>query len=76
VGEVARSWDPGADVERAVAALVDVGQNAARALIWLVIVVLPLVLGGALVAALGIGVARWLGPRLRREVGPPPQAPA
>jgi hypothetical protein len=77
VAEVAKSWDPGADVEKAVATLVDLAQGAGRALIWLVIVVLPLVLAGGILAALALFVARRLGPRLRGAVpeGPPPAAP-
>lgn len=77
VAEVAKSWDPGADVEKAVATLVDLAQGAGRALIWLVIVVLPLVLVGGILAALALFAARRLGPRLRGAVpeGPPPAVP-
>jgi hypothetical protein len=77
VAEVAKSWDPGSDVEQAVATLVDLAQGAGRALIWLVIVVLPLVLVGGILAALALFLARRFGPRLRGAVpgGPPPAAP-
>ena len=55
VAEVAKSWDPAADMEGAVAQLVDIAQGVGRALIWLVIVVLPV----AVLAGLLFGVA-WL----------------
>ena len=77
VADVAKTWDPGSDVEKAVATLVDLAQGAGRALIWLVIVVLPVVLVGGILAALALFMARRLGPRLRRAVpeGPPPAVP-
>jgi hypothetical protein len=77
VADVAKSWDPGSDVENAVATLVDLAQGAGRAIIWLVIVVLPVVLAGGLLLVLALFAARRLGPRLRRAVpeGPPPAAP-
>jgi TolA-binding protein len=77
VAEVAKAWDPGSDVEKAVATLVDLAQGAGRALIWLVIVVLPVVLVGGILAALVLFVARRLGPRLRGAVpeGPPSAVP-
>jgi hypothetical protein len=78
VADVAKSWDPGSDVEKAVATLVDLAQGAGRALIWLVIVVLPVVLVGGILAALALFVARRFGPRLRVGVpgGPPAGPPA
>jgi TolA-binding protein len=76
VADVAKSWDPGSDVEKAVATLVDLAQGAGRALIWLVIVFLPVVLVGGILAALALFVARRFGPRLRVAVpGGPPAAP-
>jgi hypothetical protein len=77
VAEVAKSWDPRSDVEKAVATLVDLAQGAGRALIWLVIVVVPVVLVGGILAALALFAARRFGPRLRRAApgAQPPSAP-
>jgi hypothetical protein len=77
VADVAKSWDPGSDVENAVATLVDLAQGAGRAIFWLGLVVLPVVLAGGILAALALFGARRLRPRLRRSVpeGPPPAAP-
>ena len=77
VADVAKSWDPGSDVENAVATLVDLAQGAGRAFIWLVIVALPVVLAGGVLAALAWFVARRFGLRLRRAApaAPPPAAP-
>lgn len=77
VAEVAKSWDPGSDVEKAVATLVDLAQGAGRALIWVVIVVLPVLLVGGILFALALFAARRLRPRLRGAApqGLPPAAP-
>jgi len=66
VAEVAKSWDPGADVENAIAQLVDIAQGVGRAIIWLVIVAAPVAIAGGLLFALAWLVARRLGIVLRR----------
>jgi len=66
VAEVAKSWDPGADVENALAQLVDIAQGVGRAIIWLVIVAAPVAIAGGLIFVLAWLVARRLGIVLRR----------
>lgn len=75
VSEIARSWDPGSEVERAFATLVDVGQNLGRAAIWLVIVIVPLLIAGAAAALFSIALARRYGGRFRRAAAVPPEGP-
>lgn len=75
----ARSWDPGAEVEGAVAQLIDVAQAFARAGIWFAIVALPVGLVGLVILGIGLGLTRRLGLWPRRAVGPgnvPPTSPA
>lgn len=62
-------WDPGREVDSAVAALVRVGQGAISLLIWLLIVIVPLFLPIALV----IFATVWLRRRWVRN-HPPAQA--
>jgi hypothetical protein len=64
--EAARTWDPGAEVDAAVAALVDIGQQAARAGIWFAIVWLPV----GVVLGVVLAVAWFLARRLRRALAP------
>ena len=66
VAEVTKSWDPGADVERAVAQLVDIAQGVGRALIWLAIVVLPVAVAAGLLFGMAWLIARRLGIAIRR----------
>lgn len=74
VSAAAKSWDPGAEVERAFAALIDVAQTVAGVAIWLGIVVLPVVVVGLVVLAVALRVGRRLGLDLRPRraaAGPP-----
>jgi len=71
VTQVREGWDPAADVDRAAATLVGLGQGVASAAIWVGIVLLPL----ALVVGLAIGIA-WLVARWVRPRSTPPSPPA
>ena len=53
VTEASQQWNPGAQVDEALAALVSLGQAIAGGAIWLAIVGIPLL---ALAAAIGLGV--------------------
>jgi hypothetical protein len=71
--QVQQTWDPAAEVDRAAAALVALGQGLASAAIWAGIVLLPLTLFGGL----GLRVV-WLAVRRlrpRAPAGPAPAAP-
>jgi len=71
VTQVREGWDPAADVDRAAATLVGLGQGVASAAIWAAIVVAPL----ALVLGLAIGLAWLVARRLRpRSTSPAPPA--
>jgi hypothetical protein len=75
VTQVREGWDPAAEVDRAAATLVGLGQGLLNAAIWVAIVVLPL----ALVLGLVVGVAWLVARRLRHRParGPvPTDAPA
>ncbi|MEP7158597.1 MAG: DUF4349 domain-containing protein [Chloroflexota bacterium] len=61
-------WDPGREVDTAVAALVRLGQGAVSLLIWLLIVIVPVLLPIALV----IYAAVWLRRRWLRNHPPAP----
>ena len=61
IAEATSSWDFGGEVNRAVAALLQLGQGLVTAGLWLAIVVLPIVLGFALAIGLGLFLARRLG---------------
>lgn len=54
-------WDPGAEVDRAVASLVGLGQGIASFGIWLAIVVLPVLVLLAILGGLAWVVARRIG---------------
>jgi len=69
IADAQADWDPGAQAKGAVAALVSVAQGLFDALVWIVIVVLPIVL---VLGLLALGAMRLL-PELRRRV--PPVAP-
>jgi hypothetical protein len=65
----AKGWDPADDVARASGKLVKIGQATTSVGIWLVIVGLPVVIGGAILALLAwqaTRLGRWL---IRRRVG-------
>ncbi len=66
VAAVQEGWDPGAQASRAVATLIGLAQGLFDALVWLVIVILPLALVVGLVALVAI---RML-PEVRRRVSP------
>jgi hypothetical protein len=75
VTQVREGWDPAAEVDRAAATLVGLGQSIVGAGIWIVIVLLPL----ALLVGLVVGMAWLLARRVRprRAAGPTPtDAPA
>jgi hypothetical protein len=60
VTTVQGEWDPASIVDEALARLVQLGQGATTAAIWLVIVGLPLLLIGVVVVGLVLLVARRL----------------
>lgn len=70
VTEAAAKWDPAAEVDRASATLIGVGQGLASFLIVFGIVWLPILICLAIVAAIGLAIARRLG-WLRRSGRPP-----
>jgi hypothetical protein len=61
--QVTTGWNLGAEVDRAVAQLVQVGQGLAVVGVWLVVVGLPILLGIGLVVGLGALLVRRFGPR-------------
>jgi hypothetical protein len=67
VTQVQEGWDPAAEVDRAAATLVGLGQGVANAAIWAAIVLLPL----AVVAGLLVAAAWLVARRLRRRPSPP-----
>jgi hypothetical protein len=71
VTQVQEGWDPAAEVDRAAATLVGLGQGVANAAIWAAIVLLPL----ALVLGIVVGAA-WLVARRIRQRPAPPAPPA
>jgi hypothetical protein len=71
VTQVQEGWDPAAEVDRAAATLVGLGQGVANAVIWFVIVLLPL----ALVLGILVGMA-WLVARRFRARPVLPASPA
>jgi hypothetical protein len=66
VADVQAGWDPGAQATGAVAALVGLGQGLFDALVWIVIVVLPIMLVIGLITAVAMRVL----PELRRRLTP------
>jgi hypothetical protein len=68
VAVVQAGWDPAGEVDQAAATLVEMGQGAVNAGIWLVVVWLPILLVVGLVALVAVAVVR----RARRR---PPLAP-
>jgi Domain of unknown function (DUF4349) len=73
VTEAAARWDPAAQVDRASATLIGVGQAAANFLIVFAIVWLPILVVLAILGAIGLAIARRLG--WRRPPGFPPSDP-
>ena len=70
VTQVREGWDPAAEIDRAAATLVGLGQGLLNAAIWVAIVVLPLALLVGLVVAAAWLLARRLRPR--STAGPAP----
>jgi len=73
VAEAAAKWDPAAEVDRASATLIGVGQAVASFLILFTIVWLPILVGLAIIAYVGLRIARRLG--WQRPGGFPPIDP-
>jgi uncharacterized protein DUF4349 len=73
VTEAAKGWDPGAEVDRATASLVDLLQAGAGAGIWLGIVWIPVLLFLGIVIAIVLFVVRRLG--ITRPPSPPDVVP-
>lgn len=74
VTEAAAKWNPAAEVDRASATLIAVGQALASFLIVFAIVWLPILAGLAVLGFVALTIARRLG--LRRRVDLPPVGPA
>jgi hypothetical protein len=70
VTQVREGWDPAAEIDRAAATLVGLGQGLLNAAIWVAIVVAPLVLLIGIVVAVAWLLARRLRPRA--AAGPAP----
>jgi hypothetical protein len=73
VTEAAAKWDPAAEVDRAMATLIAVGQGVVSVLIVFAIVWLPVLAGLAILALAGLLIARRIG--WRRPQGFPPIGP-
>ncbi len=67
VTQVREGWDPGAEIDRAAATLVGLGQGVVSAAIWVAIVLLPL----ALVLGAILGMAWLVVRRVRPRTEPP-----
>lgn len=72
VTRVTSGWDPAAEIDRAAATLVAIGQGLANAGIWLGIVGLPILVVGLF--ALGIAILVVRRGRRREPAGSPPTA--
>lgn len=68
IADQSETWDPGAELSRAIASLVAMGQGLANGLIWFVIVWVPILL---VLAVLGLVALRGV-LELRRRVPVPP----
>ena len=75
VAEASKGWNPGDEVDRASATLIDVLQALTSAGIWFAIVWLPILLGLGIVAVVGNSVFRRTG-ILRRPDATPPVLPS
>ncbi|HET9879383.1 MAG TPA: DUF4349 domain-containing protein [Candidatus Limnocylindria bacterium] len=69
VTEQTAGWDPGGQLDQALAALVGIGQAVVDVAIWVGIVILPVALALALLAWIGLRVA----PIVRRRAVPDPE---
>lgn len=75
IAQTQEGWDPGAELDRAVATLVGIGQGLASAGIWLAIVGLPSIVVLLLVLALALAIVRRAGLRLPDRRLPPSSGP-
>jgi hypothetical protein len=75
VTEASKGWDPGNDVDRASASMINILQSLTSAGIWFVIVWLPILIGLGVVAVLAGLVIRRTGV-LRRPDAEPPALPS
>jgi hypothetical protein len=73
VTQAAAKWDPAAEVDRASATLIGIGQGIASFVIVFAIVWLPIIVVLTILSAVGVAVARRLG--WRRPDGFPPIGP-
>jgi Domain of unknown function (DUF4349) len=69
-------WDPAAEIDRAAATLVEMGQGAANVGIWLAVVWLPILLVVGLVALIVFAIVRRARRRSTATPGPLPDLPA
>jgi hypothetical protein len=67
VQEAAQKWDPKAEIDRAMAQLIELGQGVATMAIWFAIVLLPVLLLAGLAVGAALIVARRTGLTRRRE---------
>jgi hypothetical protein len=70
VSTVKQGWDLGAEVDRAFAALVGMGQTLASIAIWLLIAVMPIVIPTVLIALVGYRILRPRANRVTMEDTP------
>jgi hypothetical protein len=78
VTEATAKWDPAAEVDRASATLIGVGQAIASFLIVFAIVWIPILILVGILGAIGLAVARrlgWLRPAVFAPIDPAPPAP-
>jgi hypothetical protein len=73
ITQVSEGWDPAAEVDRASAILIGLGQSIVSFAIVFAIVWLPILVVLGVVALVGLTMARRLG--LRRPLDPPPVVP-
>jgi uncharacterized protein DUF4349 len=69
VQEVSQKWDLKAEVDRAMAQLIGLGQGVATLAIWFAIVLLPVLLAAGIAIGIALVVARRFGLTRRREPG-------
>jgi hypothetical protein len=72
IEEQSQAWDPGAELGRAIASLVGIGQALAVGLIWFAVVWVPILLMIGVIVAILLRVA----PELRRRAMPEGKPPA